>query len=104
LATKIREILEPHISGHPITYNHYLTETVQKLQANRNRRELEKRLKGFFNQDVDSTERYLYVNLESLFDTLILHTKPNMDKFFCSLATDMMEAYHKISSFFLIFA
>ena len=26
LAIKIEEILDPHLSGHPITYNHYLTE------------------------------------------------------------------------------
>lgn len=28
LITKVEEILGPHISGHPITYNHHLTENV----------------------------------------------------------------------------
>ena len=25
LAIKVQEILEPHLLGHPITYNHYLS-------------------------------------------------------------------------------
>jgi hypothetical protein len=33
LNEKIAEILEPHKSGHPITYNHYLTENIQKAEA-----------------------------------------------------------------------
>ncbi len=32
LADKADEILELHILGHPITYNHYLTDNVQKVQ------------------------------------------------------------------------
>lgn len=51
LAIKVEEILEPHLLGYPITYNHYLTENVQKAQAARHRLELEKRLKGFFKKD-----------------------------------------------------
>lgn len=27
---KLEELLAPHLSGHPITYNHYLTENTQK--------------------------------------------------------------------------
>ncbi len=33
LSNKTDEILESHISGHPITYNHYLTDNVQKAQT-----------------------------------------------------------------------
>ncbi len=29
LASKADEILEPHILGHSLTYNHYLTDNVQ---------------------------------------------------------------------------
>jgi hypothetical protein len=102
LATKIQEILEPHLSGHPITYNHYLTENVQKAQAARHRRELEARLKSFFKTDdlnqYEDNEDYAF-NMRSLLDTLVSHTEPDMDKFSCSMATDMMEAYYKVSQF-----
>jgi hypothetical protein len=38
LATEVKEILEPHLLGHPITYNYYLTNNVQKAQAARHQR------------------------------------------------------------------
>ncbi|KAF2034799.1 hypothetical protein EK21DRAFT_55853 [Setomelanomma holmii] len=100
LATKVQEILEPHVSGHPITYNHYLTENVQKAQAARHRRELEGRLKSFFK--TDNLNRYegngnYQFNMRALLDTLVSHTEPDMDKFSCSMATDMMEAYYKVA-------
>jgi hypothetical protein len=57
LANKVNEILEPHLSGHPITYNHYLTENLQKAQAARHRRELEGGLKSFFNEDELNQQR-----------------------------------------------
>lgn len=94
LITKIDEILEPHISGHPITYNHYLTENVQKAQALRQRRDLEGQLKSFF--DVRTLDKHANVNLRSLLDTLVSHSEPDMDNVSCSMATDMMEAYYKV--------
>jgi hypothetical protein len=100
LATKVKEILEPHLSGHPITYNHYLTDNVQKTQASRHRRELEGRLRSFFNTDeLNQTEGAVYhhFDMRALLDTLVSHTEPDMDKFSCSMATDMMEAYYKVS-------
>ena len=30
LEAKMSEVLRPHLKGHPITYNHYFTETIQK--------------------------------------------------------------------------
>ena len=48
LNEKIEEILEPHKSGHPITYNHYLTDNVQKAQAARRKRQLERVLRRTF--------------------------------------------------------
>jgi hypothetical protein len=105
LATKVEEILDPHLSGHPITYNHYLTENVQKAQAARYRRELEGRLKSFFKTDnlneYEGNEEH-HFNMRSLLDTLVSHTEPDMDKFSCSMATDMMEAYYKVSQFSLL--
>ncbi len=98
LAAKIDEILEPHLSGHPITYNHYLTENMQKAQVARHRRELEKRLKVFFKKDelvIGATNHWF--DMKALVETLVSSTEPVMDKFSCSMATNMMEAYCKIS-------
>jgi hypothetical protein len=99
LATKVKEILEPHLSGHPITYNHYLTTNVQKAQAARHRRELEGRLRSFFKTNeldqIESTD-YHQFNMRALLNTLVSQTEPDMDKFACSMATDTMEAYYKV--------
>ena len=82
LAMKVEEILEPHLSGHPITYNHYLTENVQKAQAARHRGELEKRLKSFFKKDeLSQGATNDLFDMRSLLDTLVSYTEPDMDKF-----------------------
>src|SRR5690349_7631804 len=39
---KVTELLKPHQDGHPITYNHYFTETLQKVQRERKEKERER--------------------------------------------------------------
>lgn len=51
LKDKILELLKPHYQGHPLTYNHYLTETVQKIQAKRQKARIEEALKQSFGLD-----------------------------------------------------
>lgn len=96
LSTKVEEILDPHMSGHPITYNHYLTENVQKAQAARQRRELEDQLLSFFDVTRLGTSCNRTVDLKSLLDRLVSHSEVDMDSLSCSMATDMMEAYYKV--------
>ena len=100
LAIKVEEILHPHLSGHPITYNHYLTESVQKAQAARHRRNLKRRLKPFFDESdpVHSPDHYSG-DMKSLLDAVVSCTEPDMDMYSCSMATDMMEAYYKVNDF-----
>jgi hypothetical protein len=94
----VKEILEPHLSGHSITYNHYLTDNVQKAQAARHRRQLEGNLKSFFgNSEQTEGAAYHHFDMKALLDAVASHTEPDMDKFSCSMATDMMEAYYKVS-------
>jgi len=101
LRGKADEILEPHMSGHPITYNHYLTDNVQKAQAERRRRQMEQRLKNFFNSDrIPSGVANHKFDMHSLLDDLATHTEPDMDTYSCSMATDTMEAYYKVRSVF----
>lgn len=40
LRNKVAELLKPHDTGHPITYNHSLTESVQKAQSKRQAQEI----------------------------------------------------------------
>ncbi|KAI0000594.1 P-loop containing nucleoside triphosphate hydrolase protein [Xylariaceae sp. FL0662B] len=98
LFTKIEEILEPHLSGHPITYNHYLTENVQKAQSQRHRQGLEKRLKDFFHlSQIRPGEGQYRLDARNLLDTMVSQTEPDMDRYSCSMATDMMQAYYKVA-------
>ncbi|KAK4243153.1 hypothetical protein C7999DRAFT_44970 [Corynascus novoguineensis] len=96
LTNKADEILEPYISGHPITYNHYLTDNVQKAQSRRTRQRLEERLKSFFRKDKlkDGATNYWF-DMQVFLDALATHTEPDMDIYSCSIAIDMMEAYYK---------
>ncbi|KAF1807999.1 hypothetical protein P152DRAFT_485810 [Eremomyces bilateralis CBS 781.70] len=99
LNLKVDEILGPHLCGHPITYNHYLTDTVQRVQAKRRAAALERQLVAYFDDkgSVVHEIEYHHFNMKSLVETLSDHTEVNMDKFACSLATDMMEAYYKVA-------
>lgn len=54
LQEKVDEILRHHELVHPITYNHYLTENVQKAQGRPHTRETKQSLKQFFGKDYTS--------------------------------------------------
>ncbi|CAJ2503470.1 Uu.00g108640.m01.CDS01 [Anthostomella pinea] len=98
LATKVEEILRPHLSGHPITYNHYLTDNMQKQLAARTRVALEKRLKKFLrtHELYTGTREYLF-NVYSLMDIIVSVTEPNMDTYSCDKAANDMRAYYKVA-------
>lgn len=98
LNVKIEEILEPHKSGHPITYNHYLTENVQKAQTERRRRHLQRVLQGVLGQQNKLPDgRYQYTfNASILLSQLVENTEADMDRYALYAAIDMMEAYYKV--------
>ncbi len=100
LDSKVDEILEPHVSGHPITYNHYLTDNVQKAVADRSRRRITDSVKLFFKPKAsyDSERGSVSANfqLQSLVDAILKHTEQDMDTYACSNAVDMMQAYYKV--------
>ncbi|KAJ8132968.1 hypothetical protein O1611_g656 [Lasiodiplodia mahajangana] len=97
LRAKLDEMLHPHLSGHPITYNHYLTENVQKAQAARNRRAIKKQLVRFLGRNSWNGVGPFHFNPVSLLDSLESNTEPDMDTYSCSIAIDMMEAYYKVA-------
>ncbi|KAK3081396.1 hypothetical protein LTS18_007100, partial [Coniosporium uncinatum] len=99
LNQKIAELLDPHYTGHPITYNHYLTDNVQKVQADRSGRELEKALKEFINRewDIGAYDYKLSLNLAKLMSRLAQRTEPDMERYASDLAVDYVEAYYKVT-------
>ncbi|KAL9023560.1 MAG: hypothetical protein Q9196_007129 [Gyalolechia fulgens] len=99
LNEKTTELLTPHQKGHPITYNHYFTETLQKLRNERNRKEYSKIIKQFF--AVPTLERSHHCDgqhdLYQLVTALVQRTEPDMNRFASSEALDCMEAYYKVA-------
>lgn len=96
LQEKVSEILSPHYSGHPITYNHYLTATVQKVQEKRYLNAIETALRssggpqhaGHYNFNID------YGRMAR---AVAQHTERDMERVASSQAVDYMEAYYKVS-------
>ncbi|KAK3306692.1 P-loop containing nucleoside triphosphate hydrolase protein [Chaetomium strumarium] len=96
LSGKADEVLEPHVSGHPITYNHYLTDNVQKAQAQRLRKRVEQQMLAYLGFSTLPKE-VLCVEFPKLLDSLMTELEPDMDTYSCSMAIDMMEAYYKVA-------
>jgi len=98
LNEKAEQVLTPHLLGHPITYNHYLISNVQEVQANRNRKPLEWKLKEFFHiEEIGSMIQARPFNMAGLLDALAEHTEPDMDRHSCAMAIDMMQVHYKVS-------
>ena len=99
LNEKTTELLVPHQKSHPITYNRYFSETLQKVRNERNKKEYTKILTGFFG--VSSIEESIYTNqrkdLRQLLTLLLERTEPDMTRFACSEALDCMQAYYKVT-------
>ncbi|KAI9778547.1 MAG: hypothetical protein M1816_004023 [Peltula sp. TS41687] len=99
LNEKTTELLTPHQKSHPITYNHYFTETLQKLRNERNQNEYSKIIKQFFGVSSLETSHHCGRNhdLCQLVTALVQRTEPDMNRFACSEALDCMEAYYKVA-------
>ncbi|EMD66037.1 hypothetical protein COCSADRAFT_170437 [Bipolaris sorokiniana ND90Pr] len=98
LRSKVSELLKPHESGHPITYNHYLTDNVQKAQSKRRAQEVKKSLERVLGGDYTAVGVVnIPVNVNVLIDTLVSKTEADMTSYASSTATDFMEAFYKVA-------
>jgi hypothetical protein len=101
LNAKSTELLTPHQESHPITYNHYFTEALQKVRNERSTEGYTRIIKGFFGaSSLESV--YLsnqYKDLRPLVAALVQGAESDMNRFACSEALDCMEAYYKVSYF-----
>lgn len=97
LDQKVAELLNPHYYGHPITYNHYLTDNVQRAQSNRRRQSLEETLKEAFGiSSLDGQFKQTVVPAK-LLALLEQRTEVDMERYASNLAVDYMQAYYKES-------
>jgi len=97
LVVKTTKLLTPHRYGHPITYNHYFTEIIQKVRKERSKSEFTSVIQKFFQiESLDEPQRH-YVDYRSLLDALMMCNEPDMDRYVCSEALDCMQAYYKVN-------
>ena len=96
---KLDEILDPYRNGHPITYNHYFTETIQKVKHNRREAEVEAKLRRFLDRSLDLTgrdDKLKDVRMSEVVSMLTSKTEEDMDRYACSEILDCMEAFYKV--------
>ena len=92
---RLAEILEPHTDGHPITYNHYLTENIQKAQQARHERKIRNAMENFLDQGSTKRGKPEFVSTDIVF-AVARSTQPNMESYASTMAIDIMEAYYKV--------
>ena len=54
LNQKVEEVLTPHQKGHPLTFNHYFTDNLQKKRQEELRKVTSDKIRAFFNTDPNS--------------------------------------------------
>ncbi|GJC90452.1 interferon-induced GTP-binding protein Mx [Colletotrichum liriopes] len=97
LHAKTSDVLKAHQHIHPITYNHYFTETIQKVRADRRRSECASAVMRFFGVKTLGEYSVSSVDLSKLVDTVVgSTTEPDMNQFAASEALDHMDAYYKV--------
>jgi hypothetical protein len=99
---KTYELLKQHQEGEPITFNHYLTDNIQKARQSHNKKMLAARIEALWGVNPLSTKPLYNVssmaslNTRTLLEALTTTTEADMETFACSEALDCMEAYYKV--------
>ena len=93
LDLKLDELLLPYIHGHPITYNHYFTETIQAIRQQRQEELITNRLNRRFGS---AKAIPTGLQMSDLVSTVTARPEANMDKFACAEILLCMEAYYKV--------
>jgi GTPase SAR1 family protein len=103
MCTRVDSILHQYSSGHPITYNHYFTETIQNVRTKRMEDDLTQKLRNFLHlRDGEVLDELNFTKLKksSLISALSTKNEVDMDRYACGEAVDCMLAFYKVSSFF----
>ncbi|KAK8199378.1 dynamin family protein [Phyllosticta capitalensis] len=95
LKNKVAEIMQPHRKGHPITYNHYFTDTIQKA-----RYEVFKKRLAPVVARISETVRSRPLNdneVTSLLYSIHPKTEVDMENWACQEVFECMKAYYKVA-------
>lgn len=95
LKSSFTDLLEPYQKLHPITYNHALTENVQKVQAERRRRYVEAKLEEAYPSAL-YIDRELRISRQILLGLLTVDVETDMKLYGSALAVDYLEAYYNV--------
>ena len=104
---KLHEILAQNQKGHPITYNHYFTETIQKARHEHMEKEAMTRAQGVLgvstSRPINQDDTFNSLNagsvkVLSLISVLFPSNEADMDRYACSEILLCMEAYYKVVS------
>lgn len=100
LKDTVAELLKPHLSIHPITYNEDLTDSVHETQAGRHKRKFDATSRAICKMDTNTVTEEMY-NIEldvlqRLFKSLLSATEPNPMEYAASLCSDVSAAYYKV--------
>ena len=102
---KLQELLAQN-QGHPITYNHYFTETIQKVRQERMEKDAMGRLQSILGSNVNRPIKQTDtldslspddLKVSNLLAALTPSNEANMDRYACSEILICMEAYYKVS-------
>ncbi|CAK7237378.1 hypothetical protein SCUCBS95973_009938 [Sporothrix curviconia] len=88
---QVRTLLTVYNEGHPITYNHYLTENVQKARNERQNKHIRSILKNYVGYKI--TEEYV----TAITNSLASKTEADMLRVAASDAIDYADAYYKVA-------
>ena len=109
---KIDDLLQPHLQGHPITYNHYFTDNIQKAREQLANKDIIERLQKFFAKASSGNSIATFpsvsmnanlssitpnVNISTIANCLTSKTEADMDRYACSEVLVTMEAYYKVA-------
>ncbi|ROW07486.1 hypothetical protein VPNG_07085 [Cytospora leucostoma] len=99
LKETVAELLEPHLSIHPITYNEDLTGSVTEIQAARHKRKFDATSRSVCSLDTKTATdgRHEGIRLLSLLKALLSATEPNPREYAASLCADVASAYYKVA-------
>lgn len=98
LKQKVDELLEPHLSVHPITYNDWLVDIVQKIQTQRHDANFDKLCNSICKLTADTAKDETHnIKLKSLLGELRKGTRPNVEEYSASLAVDVAAAYYEVT-------
>jgi len=100
---KVNEILIPFTRGHPITYNHYFTETIQSIRQKRLEKDITDRLRKFSPEYFEGSGKIMdnfgaNLKVSDLVSALSTRNEVDMDKYAASEILLCMEAYYKVSA------